>query len=170
MFILRVVLTGLAVAAAWPLRGGDAAPLPAAGEAEARARLLHAVVEGALRVMHRDFFRRNETRAIPSESLRDVFRALADDHGVQLRWLASPETIMNEDHKARDAFDTAALRALAGGAASHREVREGRLRWAGPIVLRNECLKCHVSGRSSLEDRHAALVIEMPVRPAPDKP
>lgn len=168
--MLRVVLTGMMTAAALPLSGADAPPPPAAGEAEARARLLHAVVSGALRVMLRDFFRRNETRAIPSESLRDVFKAMADDHGVTLRWLASSETIMNEDNKARDAFDEAALRALSGGAASHREVGGGRLRWAGPIVLRNECLKCHVSGRSSLEDRHAALVIEMPVRKEPDKP
>lgn len=45
-------------------------------EARARARLLPEALNGALRVMHRDFFREGEHMAIPSESLADVFREL----------------------------------------------------------------------------------------------
>jgi hypothetical protein len=142
------------------------APAPSVEEAGARARLLHASFRGALEVMHRDFFRKGESKAIPSESLQDVFTAMAAGFGVSVRWLASEETVMNVDHKARDAFGERALKALASGAKELLVVEDGRLRYAGAIVLHNQCLKCHVANRTSLEDRLAAIEITMPVKPA----
>jgi len=148
-------------------------PFPAPGEARVRARLLHAALDGALRVMHRDFFRKGgDSKIIPSQSLEDVFRGMEKTHGVTLRWLAAEETVMNEVHRAADAFQKRALKALAGGEKEISSVESGVLRYAGVIVLQNQCLKCHVPQRTSLEDRFSALEISMPVKvaPEPDKP
>ena len=137
-----------------------------------RARLLHASFDGVLRVMHRDFFRKGENKAIPSESLRDVFKTMAEEWGVTIRWLASEDTVMNVDNKARDAFAERAIRAITGGEKEVTAVEDNSLRFAGVIVLRNECLKCHVADRKNLDNRFAALEIIMPVKAAavPDKP
>jgi hypothetical protein len=138
--------------------------LPTVGEAKERARLIHASLRGALEVMHRDFFRRGESKAIPSESLQDVFKALAGRFGVTIRWLATEETVMNVEHKAGDAFGRQALKAVGEGSEEFSAVEDGRLRFAGSIVLENQCLKCHVANRTSLEDRFAALEISLPVK------
>lgn len=139
---------------------------PTAEEALGRARLLHSAIDGALRVMHRDFFRKGDNKAIPSESLKDVFQTMAEEHGVTIRWLASEETIMNVDNKAQDAFDERALKQLGAQKREESAVECDTLRYAGVIVLQNQCLKCHVPDRQSLEDRFAALHISMPVRKA----
>ena len=146
------------------------AALPTVEEATERARLLHAAFNGTLRIMHRDFFRKGDSKAIPSESLRDVFKTMAEENGVSIRWLASEETIMNVDNKARDAFDAEALKAVMSGGKEYSAVEKDTLRYAGVIVLQNQCLKCHVADRKSLEDRFAALEISLPVRPATGKP
>lgn len=150
-----------------PASGGPAgAVAPSPGEALARAQLLHAALDGALQVMHRDFFRKGESRAIPSESLKDVFKTMGEQWGVTLRWLATEETIMNVENKAVDAFETGALLALATGKKEVSAVEGRTFRYAGPVMIRNECLKCHVPHRTTLEDRFAALTISMPVEPA----
>jgi Protein of unknown function (DUF3365) len=141
-----------------------ATALPTIEEATARARLLHAAFDGVLRVMHRDFFRKGESKAIPSESLKDVFKTMAEENGVALRWLASEETIMNVDNKAQDEFDEKALKAVKSGGKEFSAVEKDTLRYAGVIVLQNQCLKCHVPERKTLEDRFAALEISMPVK------
>ncbi len=155
---------------AGPVAAGG--PPPAVEEALMRARLLHASFDGTLRVMHRDFFRKGENKAIPSESLRDVFKTMAEEWGVTIRWLASEETVMNVDNKARDAFAERAIKAITAGEKEVTAVEDNSLRYAGVIVLRNECLKCHVADRKNLDNRFAALEIIMPVKaaPAPDKP
>ena len=146
---------------------------PSEAEAKVRAQLLHAAFRGALEVMHRDFFRKGDSRAIPSESLTDVFKAMSDEWGVTIRWLATDATIMNVDNKAKDAFEVRALKSITGGGKEVSAVENGSFRYAGAIVLENQCLKCHVPDRTSLEDRFAALEICMPVKgpaPVPPKP
>jgi hypothetical protein len=133
-------------------------------EARARAGLLHTAIHGALSVMHRDFFKKGDSRAIPSESLKDVFEGLAEEHGVTVRWLATEETAMNVDNLAGDDWQKKALMAITDGAANVETTEEGRYRFAGAIPLQNQCLKCHVSTRTSLEIRFAALEISMPLR------
>ncbi len=136
-------------------------------EAIARGRLLHLALHGALQVMHRDFFRRGESKTIPSESLVDVFKEMENDFSVALRWLAPDETIMNEDHAPQDDFDRRALKALAAGEKEFVSEEKGMLRFAGPVVLHNDCLKCHVPNRKSLENRFSALSISIPVIKSP---
>lgn len=155
-----------------PSGKGEASPVspPTVAEATARARLLHASFAGSLAVMHRDFFRKNESRAIPSESLEDVFKVMASDWGVCLNWLAADDTAKNVDHTAKDAFQKEALAKIAAGEKEAIQSDKSGLRFIGSIVLRNECLKCHVKDRQTLEDRFAALEIRMAVKIDPAGP
>lgn len=142
-----------------------AAALPTAAEARARAQLLHAAIHGSLRIMHRDFFRKGDSKAIPSESLKDVFKVMEEEWHVTIRWLASDETVMNVDNKAKDDFQRKALVAVKGGEKEMTAVEKETFRFAGVIPLQNQCLKCHSPDRTSLEDRFAALEISMRIRP-----
>lgn len=134
-----------------------------AGEARLRAQLLHETIHGALQVMHRDFFKEDEQHRIPSSSLEDVFKELERGWQVKVRWLAVNAKAMNIDHEPRDAFERKAAKALQEGEGSY-DSSDGKVyRYAGAITLGNECLKCHVPDRTSLEDRKAAVVFTMPV-------
>ena len=143
------------------------APPQEIGEARARARLLHEALSGALQVMHRDFFREGERMAIPSESLADVFRELERSMNVKVGWMAVNSKAMNPAHRAKSPFEKKAAEALAGGRESYDAVEEKTYRYAGAIKLGNQCLKCHVPDRQSLEDRKASLVISMQLAPEP---
>jgi hypothetical protein len=146
-----------------------APPLPVA-EARARARLVHTTISGALQVMHRDFFRRNGSKVIPSKSLEDVFKSLAEESSIEARWLAGEGTVMNTDNKPRDDFEQKAIKKIVAGEKEYESAEKGTFRFAGAITLQNECLKCHVPDRTSLEDRFAALVVSIPLNPpAPEK-
>ncbi len=142
------------------VRGDDAA---AAKEARVRARLLHETIHGALQVMHRDFFKEEDRGKIPSASLEDVFSELQKTWNVKVAWLAVNAKAMSVDHKPSNPFEKDAARSIAAGAESHEVVEGGTYRYAGAITLGNSCLKCHVPGRTSLENRKAAVLISMPL-------
>lgn len=141
-------------------------PLPDVEEARGRARLLHEALHGALQVMHRDFFRAEDKTRIPSASLEEVFKVMAETWKVELHWLGVNARVMDSEHEARDEFEKKAVHALATGTPEYEAVEADRYRFAGSIQLHNECLKCHVPNRTTLEDRFAGLVISMPVRTA----
>ena len=63
----------------------------------------------------------------------------------------------------QDEFEKLAARALAAGEPEHEAVSGGTYRFAGPITLRAECLKCHLPSRSSNKSRTAGLLISIPV-------
>ena len=132
-------------------------------EARSRAVLLHQVVDGALQVVHRDFFDEDNPSTIPSASLEDVFHAVSADHGVTMKWLIVDTDVVNVDHRPADDFERAAAAALASGKPYTEEVEEGRYRYAGSIRLASQCLKCHVQNRTSTDDRTAGLLIAMPL-------
>jgi hypothetical protein len=140
-------------------------------EARARAMLLHETIHGSLQVMHRDFFEEDESRSIPSASLEDVFRELARSYDVQLKWLIVDTDVVNVDHRPQDEFEKMAAKALAKGKPQFELANNDRYRYAGPIRLASQCLKCHVRSRTSTEDRTAGLVISMPLgeRTRPDR-
>lgn len=143
---------------------------PAAAEAGMRARLLHETIHGALQVMHRDFFDEEKRHDIPSSSLEDVFVELKKQWDVEVTWMAVNAKAMSIDHQPKDAFQRAAAEAITGGAERHEEVAGGRFRYAGAIHLGNQCLKCHVPNRVTLEERRAAVLISMPVMPEKGDP
>jgi hypothetical protein len=135
-------------------------------ETRARAQLLHETINGALQVMHRDYFRDGSQRLnVPSHALEDVFAELTEKWNVKLTWLAVNAPAMNDNHRAQSAFDTRAVDALSAGADTFDESKDNVYRFAGAIELGNQCLKCHVPNRKSLEPRKAALVISMPFAP-----
>jgi hypothetical protein len=136
---------------------------PTSAEASMRARLLHETIHGALQVMHRDFFDEEKRHDIPSSSLEDVFVELKKQWDVEVAWMAVNAKAMSIDHRPQDAFQRAAAEAIAAGAERHEETDGGRFRYAGAIHLGNQCLKCHVPNRTTLEERRAAVLISMPV-------
>jgi hypothetical protein len=141
-------------------------------EARIRCRLLHETIHGSLQVMHRDFFRGNGGGHIPSKSLEDVFGELEKTWGVNVRWLAVDTDAMNPAHRPKTDFEKLAVKGIAGGLERYEVPDEkGVFLYAGRVTLGNQCLKCHVPDRRSLEDRKAAVVIAMPLklREQPDK-
>ncbi|UUO07811.1 DUF3365 domain-containing protein [Blastopirellula sp. J2-11] len=135
-------------------------PLP---EARARARLLHETIHGALQVVHRDFFDEDESHAIPSRSLEDVFAELARSHHVTIRWISVNTDAMNIDNEPTSPFEKIAAKQLAKGQPEHEAVEQNQYHFAGAIRLSSRCLKCHVPHRTNTNDRKAGLVISMPV-------
>ncbi|WP_372895559.1 DUF3365 domain-containing protein [Stieleria sp.] len=132
-------------------------------EARARAKLLHEAIRGTLQVVHRDFFDEDDAHAIPSASLEDVFHAMSESYDVELKWLIVETDVVNVDHQPEDEFEKDAVRALKSGKPMHEAVQAERYRFAGPIRLASQCLKCHVKNRKSTEDRTAGLLISMPL-------
>ena len=133
-------------------------------EARGRARILHETIHGALQVMHRDFFVDDENLALPSQSLQDVFKELTRQWGIELKWLGVNAKTMDSDHKPQDRFEERAVEALASGKRSYEAIESNIYRHAGLIKLQNECLKCHVPDRKTLENRATGLVINIPFR------
>jgi hypothetical protein len=138
-------------------------------EARTRARLLHETIHGALQVMHRDFFGDGgEDLNLPSQSLDDVFLALAETWGIEIEWLGVNAT-KGAGHEPDDDFEKAAAKALAAGKEEYEAVERGKFRYVGAIQIRNECLKCHVPNRTSLEDRVGGLAFTIPLKKAAAK-
>ena len=132
-------------------------------EARARARLLHETIHGALQVMHRDFFDEEESHSIPSASLEDVFSELSKSYDVDAQWLIVDTDVVNVDHQPKDEFERKAAKELARGKPYFESAEKDRYRYAGPIRLASQCLKCHVKNRTKLDDRTAGLLISMPL-------
>ena len=95
------------------------------------------------------------------------FKELARTWQVNVHWLAVNAEAMNVDNKPRDDFKEDAVKALASGKPEFEAVEGDVYRFAGSIRLASQCLKCHVPGRTSTEDRAAGLVISMPLRTTP---
>ena len=121
-------------------------------------------MHATLQVVHHRLYREDEGLPLPAAALKEVFAEIEQEQQIKLRWLAVDGTAMNEDHKPRNAFERAAFDALKRGQSAFEQAENGVYRRAGPITLRNHCLKCHVPDRMSTENRTAGLIIEIPVR------
>ena len=154
-------LTFLSSAAA--LSGDPAKDTPSVEEARQRARLLDGAIHDTLQVVHARYFREGERLAIPAAALKDVFKGMEERNNVKLRWLVVDGRAMNLDHEPQDEFEEEAARVLASGKDEHERSADGVYRYAGPITLRAECLKCHLPSRSSNKSRTAGLLISIPV-------
>ena len=151
-----------ALAIGGPPEGADATP--SAAEARQRAKLLHGTIHDTLQVVHAQYFREGERLKIPAASLDLVFQGLEEREGIRARWLVVDGKAMNIDHRPRDDFEREAARRLAAGEERHEATEAGTYRFAGPITLGADCLKCHLPGRSSNRSRTAGLVIAIPVQ------
>jgi hypothetical protein len=141
----------------------DAVPLPSVEEARQRAKLLHGTIHDTLQIVHARYFRDGERLMLPAAVLKDVFDEMEERDGVILRWLVVEGRSMDIDHEPKDEFEKAAARALASGKDQYESSEAGVYRYAGPITLGADCLKCHMPNRSSNKERTAGLLISMPV-------
>lgn len=158
-------LTLLATATAVPDEPTkDAASLPSREEAEQRAKILHGAMHDALQITHALYFRDGERLMLPAAAMKDVFKGMEERDGIKLRWLVVEGRAMNIDHEAQDEFEDEAVKALAAGQERYQLAADGVYRFAGPITLGADCLKCHLPNRSSNKDRTAGLLISIPIR------
>ncbi|WP_435019879.1 c-type heme family protein [Tundrisphaera sp. TA3] len=159
-----LALTLFGAAAVGPDDSAEApAPPPSVEEARQRARLLHGTIHDTLQIVHARYYREDEGLMIPAASFKQVFQEVEERDGVKLRWLVVDGRAMNIDHNPKDDFEKGAAKALASGRVQHELVADGVYRYAGPITLRAECLKCHAPGRSSNKSRTAGLLISIPI-------
>lgn len=146
---------------------GDAPKSEAArvsvAEARRQAEVLHSAMHATLQLVHHRYYREDEGLPIPAAVVKQVFREVQAEQGVELRWLVVEGQAMNSEHKAKDDFERTAVQALLNGKPSHEATAEGIYRRAGPIQLGNACLKCHVPDRKSTAERRAGLVISIRV-------
>ena len=138
-------------------------PAPSETEARERARLLHEAFHATLQFVHHEYYRPDERLTLPATTLERVFRELAKSRNVKLRWLAVSAQAMNVEHNPQDEFEKNAIAALKAGQDEFERVEKGIYRHAGTITLTSDCLKCHLPGRTSTQDRAAALVISIPL-------
>ncbi len=164
--IATLLLLAVSIGNAEP---ADISPPTSIDEARARAVILHETIHGSLQVIHRDFFLEDESRVIPSASLEDVFHSLEDEFDVQLKWLVVETDVVNVDHQPEGEFEKKAVNALADRKPYWDAVEKDTYRFAGPIRLASQCLKCHVRNRKDTDDRTAGLVITMPISLAPQE-
>ncbi len=132
-------------------------------QARRQAEVLHSAMHATLQLTHHRYYREDEGLPIPAAVVKQIFREVKDEQGVELRWLVVEGQAMNSEHKAKDDFERAAVKALLDGQPSHEQVADGFYRHAGPIRLGNACLKCHVPDRKSTTERRAGLIISIPV-------
>jgi hypothetical protein len=137
---------------------------PTVDEARRQAALLHKALHSALQVVHDRYYRADQGRPIPADTLKDVFADLEEEHDVRLRWLVVEGQAMNVDHKPKTAFENEAVAALKAGKGAYEQTEKGIYRRAGAITLGNHCLKCHVPDRKNTKDRTAGLMIAIPVQ------
>lgn len=162
------LVIALTLAGIFGLRADEAKEAPTdlprtVEEARARARWMHEIIHGALQVMHRDFFDEDAVeRSLPSQSLDDVFAEMARSHGVAIRWLGG-NAVKGKDHYPQDRFEEDAVAALISGKPEHESVEGSKYRFVGAIKMQNQCLKCHVRDRKTLEDRVGGLAISIPM-------
>ena len=149
-------------------RPDDAAAIESVNSARRCAEALHSAIHVTLHAVHRHYYVQNERLPLPAAIMEKVFADLEKDQGVALRWLVVQGQAMNVEHMPKDAFEQAAADALAAGKPAYEQVEAGIYRRAGAIILTNdnECLKCHVPDRSTLENRTAGLIVSIPLTPA----
>lgn len=155
----------LVAAAALALDGppGESLERPSVKEARQRAKVLHGVIHDTLQVVHARYFREGDRIPIPAASMDLVFQEMEERDGIKVRWLVVDGKAMNIDNNPQDDFEKAAAKALASGEAAHEATVDGAYRFAGPITLGADCLKCHLPSRSSNKSRTAGLLISIPV-------
>jgi len=171
MMIRFVFCVSVAVVSLWgvahsPSRLEDKTKLVQAtnpDEARSRALLLYELAQGSLQVMHRDFFDKDNTHAIPSASLEDVFKEMDKSFGVKMKWLTVNTDVVNFEHEAETDFEKAAVKILASGENYAEETGKDEYLFAGAISLRSQCLGCHLKSRKSTNARTAGLVISIPI-------
>jgi hypothetical protein len=132
-----------------------------------RAKVLHAVLNSTLKVIHRRYF--HEDRAvIPARAMEDIFDEMKHEGHFEARWIAVNLRAMGIDHEPANDFEKKAAEALKEGKTEYETFDQDTYRRAAPIPLRNGCIGCHEGGMrsSGSKGKMAALVISIPLSTA----
>lgn len=144
-----------------PVKESDRVPVAAARE---RAKLMHDIYDATLEVMHRHFFRREQS-VLPARAMEDIFTDMARQSSIQTRWIAVNTKAMSINHEPETDFEKQAAKEITAGKESFELVAEGYYQRAGRISLGGGCLSCHSNQFSppSASAKYAGLVIRIPV-------
>lgn len=144
-------------------RAPGATPRPTQSAARRQAEILHDAMHATLQIVHHRFYREDEGLPLPAATLTEIFSEIKKEQQIELRWLAVEGVAMNAEHKPRDPFEHAAVKALQSGQRAYERIESGMYRRAGPITLTNHCLKCHVPDRKTTNPRIAGLIVTIPI-------
>jgi len=136
---------------------------PSLNEARQRAKVLHELCHATLQIVHRRYYREDEGLPIPARTMESVFKAMHEQFPVTFHWISVNAKPMNVDHEPKSSFEKAAAKALAAGEDHFERIADKRFHYAAPVILANECLKCHSPLRTSNRELAAGLVITMPI-------
>ncbi len=140
-----------------------AKPKPSITEARQRAEILHDLLHHLLHDVHRNYYREDEGLLLPAATFHEVFDGFSKRNDIRIRWISVEVEPMNLDHRPANDFERDAVKALLKGQPAFDQTTDSEYKYAGPIRLTAECLKCHVPNRTSTRDRLAGIVITMPV-------
>ena len=144
-----------------PVKPSDRVSVAAARE---RAKLMHDIYDATLEVMHRHYFRK-ENSVLPARAMEDIFADIARQSSVQARWISVNTKAMSINHEPETEFEKQAAKQIAAGKVDFELIEEGYYQRAGRISLGGGCISCHThqSSSPSTSPKFAGLVIRIPV-------
>lgn len=144
-----------------PVKDSDRMSVAAARE---RAKLMHDIYDTTLDVMHRHFFRREQS-VLPARAMEDIFADMARQSSIQTRWISVNTKAMSINHEPETDFEKQAAKAIAAGKEDFELVEDGYYQRVGRISLGGGCVSCHTNQFSSpsTSAKFAGLVIRIPV-------
>lgn len=144
-----------------PIKDSDRVSVAAARE---RAKLMHDIYDSTLEVMHRHFFRREQS-VLPARAMEDIFADMARQSSIQARWISVNTKAMSIHHEPETDFEKQAAKEIASGKEDFELVEDGYYQRVGRISLGGGCVSCHTNQFSSpsTSAKFAGLVIRIPV-------
>ncbi|MBI5761527.1 MAG: DUF3365 domain-containing protein [Planctomycetales bacterium] len=144
-----------------PIKPSDRMSVAAARE---RAKLMHDIYDSTLDVMHRRFFRREQS-VLPARAMEDIFAEMASKTSTQARWISVNTKAMSIHHEPETEFEKQAAKVIAAGKADFELVEKGYYQRVGRISLGGGCVGCHTDqfASPSTSPKFAGLVIRIPV-------
>ena len=133
-------------------------------QARERAKLLHQVYAATLEAVHTNYFEGCRGVA-PARAMKDIFRDVEQESGIQARWISASFKAMNIGHEPQTEFEKHAALELARGADPVETVEEGFYRRAAGVPFQGSCIGCHSEnfGSTSPRRKYAGLIISIPV-------
>ena len=132
--------------------------------ARERAALMHKVYAATLVAVHEHYFEGCRGVA-PARAMKDIFREVEEDAGVQAHWISASFKAMNIGHEPRTDFEKRASRELARGGGPVETIDDGLYRRAEGVPFHGSCISCHSEnfGSTSPRRKYAGLIVSVPV-------
>jgi hypothetical protein len=114
--------------------------------------------------MHEHYFHSNRS-VVPARALEDVFGEMAEQSGIEARWISVNTPAMSLGHEPKSNFEKRSSAEIAAGKPSYERIEHGMYRRAEAIALGGSCVGCHMGhfAKPPSTPRFAGLVISIPV-------